>query len=140
MSHCTNNLGDTASPERVAIHIVTNRFGDLDDVDRAAAELLNIGTRRVNPLNLLHFFAEGRLELARDLHAVASIAFPARDAILRPKERAPRRVAVSVCEIEHGVRWTLEDFGPVRPGRRAPTSRPRRPGGQSTEHGGPLEL
>ena len=105
------------------VFIVTNRFGDLSDLDQRSAALLNIAPRRISPSNLLHFFTEGRLELAGDLRVVAATGFPPRDAILRPKERAPRRVAVSVCAIADGVQWTLYDRGPLRPGGRGARQR-----------------
>ena len=107
------------SASEFPVYIVTDRFGDLLDLDKRAATLLNISPRRIFPSNLLHFFTDGRLQLAEDLRTVASIDFPTREVILRPKERAPRRVVVSVCLIADGVQWTLHDLGPLKPGNTA---------------------
>ena len=93
------------------LQITTNRYGDIHGLDALAAAFLNISRRRVTPYNLLNFFIEGRLQLAADLRAAGTVPFPEREAVLRPKERAARRVLVSVCEIEDTMLWTVRDLG-----------------------------
>jgi hypothetical protein len=99
------------SDEQPVVHICTDRFGYIDDLKKDAAAFLNLAVRRVSPYNLLNFFLEGRLQLVTDLRAVASVPFPERDAVLRPKERAARRVRVAMREVAHGVLWTVRDLG-----------------------------
>ena len=97
-----------------ALHIMTNRFGDLLDLPKEAASFLNIAQRPMGPANLLHFFIEGRLELAGDLRVAGSIDLPAREATLRPKDRAARRVVVRLCDVGGRVQWTVRDLGLVK--------------------------
>ena len=71
--------------------------GVVVDMDVAAAVFLNLSLRDARGRSLLPYMENGRLDIARDLHAVASVGAPPRQVTLRAPESAEQWLPPSRC-------------------------------------------
>jgi PAS domain-containing protein len=87
--------------------IVTDRAGQIVAIDQRGATLLNGSPRHLVGVSMLPFLQDGRLQLLEDVRRAGAIPLQERQVILRPRERRPRSVLISVRAVEAGVRWTI---------------------------------
>lgn len=90
--------------------IVTDRAGIIVEVTVAAALLLNVTSRGLarHPRPLALFFDGGRDAICAALRAAGPETSPRLLGMLRPRERSPRPVALTVQEAAEGyLEWTL---------------------------------
>jgi CheY-like chemotaxis protein len=90
------------------IRVVTDRQGCIVTVEADGAALLNVSSQHAAGSSLLRFIEDGRLQLAEDLRRVGHVTNPRRSVTLRPRDRKPRRVTVSLFEEEQGIVWMIE--------------------------------
>ena len=99
--HCGKDVSPT---------IVTDRDGLLVEVNTAARQILNVSQQGVERrAQMWALFFEGHRD--RVFHAQASATpdpSPPFGAVLRPRERAPRRIYTHVRELPDGfLEWTI---------------------------------
>jgi hypothetical protein len=90
--------------------VVTDPSGEILRIDDGASSLLNIGTahRSGGRRNVAHFFAAERAEILADVARVSmGETPPPRDAILRPKERHPVPVTLTMTPEAGGAQCVI---------------------------------
>lgn len=98
---CENGLSPT---------VVTDRDGLIVEVSTAARRILNLSQQGVErrPQRLAFFFDGHRERVYRAQDNATQVSSMPFGAVLRPRERAPRRVYTHVRELPDGfLEWTI---------------------------------
>lgn len=90
------------------LRIVTDTTGFVLDMEPAAAVFLNVSIRYARGRSLLPYVENGRLDVARDLHAVPSAGLPPRKVTLRPRERRAVEARLTLKQHNGGIEWIVD--------------------------------
>ena len=115
-------VGDLMSNRRTEVPpaaeealIVTNTSGQIEEINPAAAQLLNLTARGAVGRSLPAFIVDNRARLVGDLQRAADGLIIEMSTTMHPRDRRPRKVRLEIAPLDHAsnvrLRWliTAED-------------------------------